>query len=129
MARTFAILEDAGPQTLAKVAGKVSKLVHDPVDQIHYLIVLSRLAAPRNAAVTGQVATALLALDETIHKQKLNIDSNWPPRLQELYGELARKDATLNAVLLMHKEFGRPGVMPWLRCHRGLMPRRQSMLS
>lgn len=108
LARTLAMLEDGDGQTLEKVANTVAKHADDPVSQVHYLIVLSRLGAARSTAITNQVAAALLGLDAYLHKQKRNIDSHWPLRLKELCGELARKDPKLNSALLAHKEFGRP---------------------
>jgi putative heme-binding domain-containing protein len=108
VSRTLAMLEDDAPATLERVAGRLGAESH-PVEDIHYLVVASRLRAPRTAALTARTAAALLALDEKIERLHLSRDNHWPLRLAETYAELARKDAGLHAALLAHKEFGRPG--------------------
>ena len=115
LSRTLAMLEDEDAGTLGKVAQRLTA-TSDPLEDIHHLIVLSRLRAPRSAAITARIAGALLALDDKINKRRLNRDSNWPPRLAELHRELSRKDAGLNGVLLAHREFGRPDHALWTRC-------------
>jgi putative heme-binding domain-containing protein len=107
LSRTLAMLEDTDPATMDKVAA-ILKRSADPVEDIHYLIVLGRLRAPRNAAITATTANSLLALDRKITERHLNRDTNWPLRIKELYKELARKDLLLNNALLSHPEFGRP---------------------
>jgi putative heme-binding domain-containing protein len=115
LSRTLAMLEDEDTGTLRKVAERLTA-TSDPLEDIHYLIVLSRLRGPRSAAITARVAGALLALDDKIHQRRLNRDSNWPLRLAELHRELSRKDAALNGVLVAHREFGRPDHALWARC-------------
>jgi putative heme-binding domain-containing protein len=107
ISRTLAVLEDEDAGTLAKVAGRLTT-DSDPVEDVHYLTVLARLRAPRTAALTKQTATALLALDRKVTQRRLNRDTNWSPRVAELYAELAHKDGELNAALLAHADFGRP---------------------
>jgi putative heme-binding domain-containing protein len=112
LARIVAILEDDDPATLDRIAHWVTE-ASDPVQDIHYLIVLSRLKAPRTKEITGRIATALLGLDDKITKRKLNRDSNWPLRMAELHRELAKKDPALNDALLAHRDFGRPDHVLW----------------
>jgi putative heme-binding domain-containing protein len=107
LSRTLAVLEDDDPATLAKVAGRLGSDSH-PVEDLHYLIVLARLKAPRPAEVTAKVAAALLALDRKLEARRLNRDRHWPLRVVELYARLARQDPRLNETLLAHPEFGRP---------------------
>ncbi len=107
LARTLAMVEDADPATLDKIAGRLTT-TSPPLEDIHYLVVLARLRAPRSAALTTRVADALLALDRKLAQQQANRDRNWPLRMAELHAELARKDVQLNAALLNHAEFGRP---------------------
>jgi putative membrane-bound dehydrogenase-like protein len=107
LARTLALLEDSSSAALESVANEMAQTKSAP-DQLHYLIVMGRLGAPRNQMVTQQTATALLGLEEKVYQQGLYTDSHWPLRLQELYAELARRDPKLNASLLHHKDFGRP---------------------
>lgn len=112
LARTLAMLEDDDPETVNKVAAHLSA-TSDPLDDIHYLIVLSRLRGKRTEAVTSQTATSLLALDAKIVRHKLNRDTLWPLRMTELYRELTRKDEFLNPAILGHPEFGRPDHVLW----------------
>jgi putative heme-binding domain-containing protein len=108
VSRILAVLEDDSPVTLERVADRLTA-ESNPVEDIHYLIVLARLRSPRTAAITSRTASALLALDRKLTQRKLAQDSNWPLRIGELYAELAHKDANLDAALLRHEEFGRPG--------------------
>lgn len=115
LSRTLAMIEDDDPTMLAKV-GKRLTANSDPVEDIHYLIVLARLRARRAKAITERVADALLALDAKINQRRLNRDTNWPLRIAQLHAELARKDAPLNAALLAHADFGRTDHVLFTRC-------------
>jgi putative heme-binding domain-containing protein len=106
LTRTLAILEDSDPKTLTKIASRLT-LTSDPVEDVHYLIVLARLPAPRSAAITKRVADALVTLDRKLTERKLNRDTNWPLRVGELLEELAERDPKLAAAVLAHPEFGR----------------------
>lgn len=107
LSRTLAMIEDDDPAMLAKIAARLTA-DSDPVEDIHYLIVLARLRAKRPIAITRLVASALLALDAKSTRRHLNRESNWPLRITEIHAELAHKDAALNAALLAHGDFGRP---------------------
>ena len=115
LSRTLAMSEDDDPATLDAVAAKLTP-ASDPVEDIHYLIVLARLCAPRTATITQRTASALLALDDKITRRRLNRDTNWPLRVAGLHAELTRKDAALNAALLAHAAFGRPDHVLFARC-------------
>src|SRR5207248_459294 len=88
----------------------------DPIEDIHYLIVLARLLGPRTTAQTQATAAAMLNLDAKIVQRKLNRDTNWLLRIAEMHAELARKDSALNATMLKHAEFGRPDHVLFTRC-------------
>jgi putative membrane-bound dehydrogenase-like protein len=107
LARSLAMLQDDDPATLSRAA-EILAATLDPVEQVHYLIVLARLTAARQATVTASTADALLSLDRRLTERHQNRDSNWPLRLRELYAELARRDPALSPALLGHREFGRP---------------------
>ncbi len=106
LSRTLAVLEDDDPATLAKVVERLTPDSH-PVEDLHHLIVVARLKAPRTPAVTARVAGALLALDRKVGARRLNRDRHWPLRVAELYVGLTQRDPALNAALLGHPEFGR----------------------
>ncbi|HEY7311270.1 MAG TPA: hypothetical protein VH643_18050 [Gemmataceae bacterium] len=115
LSRTLAMIEDDDPSTLAKIAACLTS-DSDPVEDIHYLIVLARLRAPRTPALTKRTAAALLALDAKIARRHLNRDTNWPLRIAELHAELAHKDAALNQAMIAHADFGRPDHVLFARC-------------
>jgi putative heme-binding domain-containing protein len=106
LSRTLAMLETSDAWLLAKIASRLT-VDSDPVEDIHYLIVLSRLPGRRTEAVRRQVVAALLNLDKKVISRKLNRDTNWPLRIQELHRELSTKDDRLNSVLLTSPDFGR----------------------
>jgi putative heme-binding domain-containing protein len=115
LSRTLAMIEDGDPGTLARIAARLTD-GSDPVEDIHYLIVLARLRAPRTEGITKRVASALLTLDAKAVRRHANRDTNWPLRLAEAHTELARKDAALNAALLAHPDFGRADHVLLTRC-------------
>ncbi|HYT91983.1 MAG TPA: hypothetical protein VEL76_24930, partial [Gemmataceae bacterium] len=106
LSRTLAVLADDAPAMLARVADRLTA-DSDPVEDLHYLIVLARLGAPRTPAITAKVANALLALDRKLTERHLTRDRHWPLRVAELYAELARRDDRLHAALLAHPDLGR----------------------
>ncbi len=115
LSRTLAMIEDDDADILAKMAARLTA-DSDPVQDIHYLIVLARLRAPRTKVITQRVASALLALDAKAVQRHLNRETNWPLRIAEMHAELARKDAALNEVLLAQADFGRPDHVLFTRC-------------
>ena len=115
LSRMLAIIAAGDADLLVRVAAKLTSS-SDPVDDIHYLIVLARMRAQRPASVTKTVADALLNLDRKFADRRLNRDTNWPLRIAELHAELARKDSALNSALVAHAEFSRPGNAVFTRC-------------
>ncbi len=107
LSRTLAMLEDDDDALPAKVAARIGAK-SDPIEDVHYLIVLARLRGPWDDALTRHVAAALLALDRKVTARHYNRDSNWPPRISELYAELVRKHPDINAALLGDSDFGQP---------------------
>jgi putative membrane-bound dehydrogenase-like protein len=115
LARTLAIIEDDDPGVLARTTDRLTA-DSSPIEDIHYLIVLARLSAPRSFQDTRRTAEALIALDHKLAQRRLNRDRNWPLRIAEMHAELAHKDPALNAALLAHPEFGRPDHVLFTRC-------------
>ncbi len=107
LSRTLAIVEDQQAETLSKITEQFTE-TSEPVEDIHYLVVLARLRSPRTEAVTARVAETLLALDRKLTARQANRERHWPLRIAELHGELARKDGRLNDALVAHADFGRP---------------------
>jgi len=73
--QVLAMVEDDDPVFLSKLAERLTPST-DPIEDIHYLIVLARLRAPRSASITSRTAGALLALDRKISQRHLNRDHN-----------------------------------------------------
>jgi putative membrane-bound dehydrogenase-like protein len=107
LTRALAVLEDNDSTLLGRVLDRLTP-ESDPVEDLHYLIVLARLRAPRASASTERVAAALLALDRKVTARRLHRDRHWPLRVGELYAELCRKDLRLTTAILEHSDFGRP---------------------
>jgi putative heme-binding domain-containing protein len=107
LSRTLAILEDADDRTPARIADMLGA-GSDPVEDVHYLIVLARLRGHWTEKITRHVADALLALDRKLTEKHYNRDTNWPLRSAEMYAEMVRKHPEINAALLEDRDFGRP---------------------
>ncbi len=105
--RTLAILEDSDDSTPGKIVDKLGSW-SDPVEDVHYLIVLARLRGKWTEKITKHVADALLALDRKLTEKHYNRDTNWPLRIAELYAEMVRKHPEINTALLEDRDFGRP---------------------
>ncbi|HEX8202540.1 MAG TPA: hypothetical protein VF590_18830 [Isosphaeraceae bacterium] len=107
VSRTLAMIEDDDPTSQRKVVERLTAA--SPVlEDIHNLIVLSRLRGPRTVAVTARAALALLTLDRKVAQEHRNRDRHWPLRMAELVGELGRRDPGLGPALLADRAFGRP---------------------
>ncbi|RIK83773.1 MAG: hypothetical protein DCC68_03035 [Planctomycetota bacterium] len=90
-------------RTLLCVAGKTS-----PADDIHYLIVASRLPGKRDAATTVLTAVALVDLHKKMADRKWEPSRNWPLVVGELFDELCKRDPALAEALVAQKAFGLP---------------------
>ncbi len=104
--RSWALIHEPDPDSAAEMVKRLTA-GSNPVEDLHYLIVLAKLGVqPRQP--TAEIADALVSLDRKIARRGLNRDTHWPLRVAELYAELARRDAALNAAVLSHPDFGRP---------------------
>lgn len=70
--------------------------------QLHLLIVLSRLPGPRSDAATMRTAQGLL----TCFPHGATLSRNWPARVSEVTEELFRRDPKLPAEILTSIDFG-----------------------
>jgi putative heme-binding domain-containing protein len=115
LSRTLAMIEDDDSGLLDRVARRCTA-DSDPVEDLHYLLVLARLRGSRSEAITRRCADTLLALDRKLTHLHLARDNNWPLRVAELHAALVRRDSRLNDALLGHAEFGRPDHVLFTRC-------------
>ncbi len=77
-------------------------------DDIHYLIVASRLPAARSAADTSATSSALLRLQPKLAALEQFASRNWPARIGEAFDELCRHDPQLAAAMVADDDFGAP---------------------
>lgn len=114
ISRTLAMFGDDSPATFAKVMRHLDR-DRWPVEDVHDLIVLARLTAPRPPSAARDVAATLLDLDRKVAAAGLNRDRNWFLRLAEIHAELARRDPGLNAAIVGYADFARPGNVVFTR--------------
>ena len=62
-----------------------------PPEDIHHLLAAARLPVERSVAQTEAIAAALVRLDGKVDAAGLNTDTNWEPRIQELYDALCER--------------------------------------
>ncbi|MES2790622.1 MAG: PVC-type heme-binding CxxCH protein [Planctomycetota bacterium] len=80
----------------------------DPVDDIHHLLVASRIPVERVATQRKLIAAALVGIEPKLQARKMVQDTNWPDRFNELYATLTELDPELPAEILEQPQFGRP---------------------
>jgi putative membrane-bound dehydrogenase-like protein len=81
----------------------------EPVEDIHRLIVASRLPVARTDAQSRTIAAALLKLDRKIKRRNIQQDSSWEDRIMEMTSALVEQDRLLPAALLSNPDFGQSG--------------------
>ncbi len=86
----------------------------DPIDDIHHLLVVSRIPVDRGSNQRLLIARALVNIEPKLQARKMVQDTNWPDRFTELYATLVELDAELPAVIVEQPEFGRPGHIAFL---------------
>ncbi len=105
--RLFSMANIDDQTLVAKVASRCtaeSSLEQD----IHYLIVLSRLTGERHDQVTSKTASALALLHHKLAARGDIPSRNWPLRVGELFDELCKKDDTLAPAVAEQDKFGLP---------------------
>jgi putative heme-binding domain-containing protein len=78
-------------------------------DDIHYLIVLARVAGTRSEKLTRQTAATLVQLHHKLAERGGIASRNWPLRVGELFEELCKKDPNLADAVIDDEKFGLPG--------------------
>jgi putative membrane-bound dehydrogenase-like protein len=103
LSRLLAMLEDRATETLSKVASFWSQ-TSSATNDFHYLVVLSRLRAPRDASLSRQTAGTLLGLGGKLRRQEQRIKQTWNDRLLELVSNLIARDLALAEMIADHKD-------------------------
>jgi putative membrane-bound dehydrogenase-like protein len=106
--RLLAILEDDDANVLCKVAAMWTEK-SSPTQDLHYLIVYSRLRGPRDRPAADQVAAAILGLDRKLAGQEQRNKQNWSVRLSEALVNLLKLDPNLADTLLKHPDLVNAG--------------------
>jgi putative membrane-bound dehydrogenase-like protein len=97
--RLLAMLEDDDPGTVRKVASFISEKT-TATDDVHYLIVLSRLKGKWPAELPGKIAGALLSLQTKLEGQEQRNKQTWSLRLAELTTLFVQEDGRISEMLL-----------------------------
>lgn len=107
LARLLGMLGPDDDSALFKVLLSISSK-STPADDIHYLIVASRLPGKRDAGSTALTAVTLVDLHKKMAARKWEPSRNWPLVVGELFDELCKRDAALAEALVAQKAFGMP---------------------
>ena len=106
LVRTVAMLAPYNPALVETLTARLTETSH-PTADLHHLLAVARLPVERDVAWSERIAAALVRLDRKVADRGLNTDTNWAPRLAELYDALAADDPVLPVAIVRHPEFGR----------------------
>lgn len=112
--RILAMLEDAAPETISKVANQFT-LKSSATTDFHYLAVLSRLRGPWPEELPEKVAGVILGLDTKLAGQESRPKQNWTLRLVEVLANLLEGRPRLAATILSHPQFVAPSHLEFAR--------------
>lgn len=107
LARLAAMLDTPSPELLPKLATRWTA-DSAPADDVHYLIVASRITGPRPETFTAQTAAALCQLHAKLRRQKLHLSRTWPLHVGQTFMQLVERDERLPAALAADAQFGLP---------------------
>jgi len=112
--RVIAMVQPADPLLFQKVLEKITPN-SSPVEDIHRLIVLSRLPVIPTASQRTKLADAMVHLSLKVTALQLPQDSDWDERMLEMYDALSQRDPALPLVVLEHPDFGMAGHVQLVR--------------
>ncbi|MCA8994789.1 MAG: HEAT repeat domain-containing protein [Planctomycetaceae bacterium] len=104
----ISMLQPPNPEVLTKVMANVTA-DSSAVDDIHWLIVASRIPVAVTAEQRDQIASTLVGLERKVREQELAQDISWDERVVDVYRVLVKQDEQLPLAILNHPEFGEPG--------------------
>lgn len=107
LGRLIGMIAPSNPELLDKVLAKITDDSH-PTDDVHQLIVASRIVGERDQKQQAKIAASLVRLDAKVLKLGLQLDSGWTDHLTELYGKLVEADPELPGAIIAQEGFGRP---------------------
>jgi putative heme-binding domain-containing protein len=121
LSRVLAMLEapaDDLPRLGDRVVARIGPAT-SVSDDIHYLIILSRLTGPLEAAAKDRIADALLSLARKAGGLDARPKQVWGERLEELLRALLAKHPDLGARLLAHPALVSPAHVGFAACLSG----------
>ena len=107
LTRLMAVLSVFNDAALNSILAQITS-ESDPIDDIHHLLVASRIPVDRGQTQRKLIATALVNIEPKLQARKMVQDTNWPDRFTELYVTLVELDPELPAAILDQPQFGRP---------------------
>ncbi len=105
IARLLGMLQAETPGLLPAIAAQWTEQ-SSPAEDIHYLIVFSRLPGERTEELSSACAAALTSLHAKLKNRQEFASRNWPARVDEVVVELTARDARLPAALAASPRFG-----------------------
>lgn len=108
LSRLMAVLTVFNDEALNKILAQITT-DSDPIDDIHHLIVASRIPVSRGPAQRTAIAKALVNVEVKLQARKMVQDTNWPDRFTEIYATLVELDPDLPLSIIEQPEFGKPG--------------------
>lgn len=106
--RVIAMVQPSSATLLEKVLAQISSK-SDPVDDIHRLIVISRMPIKPTPTQRAVIADTLIHLTTKIAAREYKQDSDWDERILEMYETLVQLDPELPIAVMEHPDFGLPG--------------------
>ncbi|QDU81518.1 hypothetical protein Pla110_32600 [Polystyrenella longa] len=106
--RLISMIRPANADLLKKIVAPLND-TSNPVDDIHRLVVASRIEVEWSVEVLEKISRALVMLEVKVRDERLPQDLNWNERIKELYGALVKRDPRLPISVVQVPEFGLPG--------------------
>jgi putative membrane-bound dehydrogenase-like protein len=104
-ARLLGMLGKADPDSLLSVVTFATKQ-SSVEDDLHFLIVLSRLPGERSRPATLLSAVALIQLHHKVNALDYQVSRNWPFVVGEIFDELCKRDPGLAQAVVNDRDFG-----------------------
>lgn len=112
--RYLAMVEDASERTIGKVLTQITP-DSDAVDDVHHLIVLSRLKGVMKQDAVTRTVDALLGLEKKLGGRESRIKQTWGPRLGEIVFNLMLRQPKVAETMLAHPNFARASHVALIR--------------
>lgn len=107
-ARLLAMVQDNDPLTPPKLVLKFNER-NTAGSDVHYLTVLSRLAAPLATNNQVTIVNTLLSLERKLEGQQMRSKQYWSSRLAEIVAQFVTRNPSMADLMLKHPNFVSPG--------------------